>query len=234
MDGLGRVLGCPAPCWLDNATWLMQPLRLRDWGTIEQHLLFHDPGNPLRDLNRAAGQLQDDPELAQHLLELTRADLRSNKRRRTIGQKQVMAWIGTPEGIVLSLWLCLRHNSNQRFHTLEGVERCLSELPQRSLEELVRLRDQLSGTDLLASSDWIDPLEGVRPSRRAKRLKMLDETFIPWRTNCYTWLIDAGVTPEVIGNWTLYELKLYTSSRDDLGLKDNTDGISRREARGLR
>lgn len=199
------------------------PLRMRHWAEMEQRLLFLRPTNPIPEVAKVVPML-DDPALAERLIETANADLRSDKARRVVKLSEMMGWINEPDGLAYSAWCCLRETAGPDFSSLEQVEGALADLDRHDIMEFARLRDQISGTDLLANADWPDPNQGVRPDRRERRRQQAEKVFIPWRRVYVTLAYNCAFGPEVIGEMTFYQAKVYMSKPEDVGVSTGDGG----------
>jgi hypothetical protein len=214
MDGLARVAGGCGSFLLGGRTRRVGPLRLKHWAEIENHLLFVNPANPLAEMHRVAGKLDD--RMRERLTQHVNTDLRSSKARRVVRIDEVMEWISHAAGIGYTAWCCLR-DYNRDCESLEETQALLAEEDRRTIIEFVRLRNQISGIDLLASADWPDPEAGVRPERLKRRREQQAKQFVPWRKFYYVTSHNTGLSPESIGEMTLYQAKVYMSRPEDFG-----------------
>ena len=214
MDGLARMAGGGGSFRLGGRTRRVYPLRLKHWAEIENYLLFTSPTNPLAEYTRVATKL--DERMRARLVENIDRDLRESKARRVIKIDEVMTWISHAEGIGYTAWCCLR-DCNRDCESLEEVQSLLADEEREVIMEFVRLRDQISGTDMLASADWPNPEAGVRPERLKRRREQQAKQFVPWRKFFYVTSHNTGLSPEAIAEMTLYQAKVYMSKPEDFG-----------------
>lgn len=219
MDGLARMAGAGCSFTINGKTRRVDPLRLRHFGEIEHLLLFHRPANPSREVGKVLPRLEIiNQKLAEDLRERAIADLRKDKGARVVREDELFTWAYTAYGLSYTAWCCLRESPPGCIY-LEDAMEILSKMDADDLIEFVRLRDQISGIDLLASADWVDTFANVRPETRKRRMASSRKQFYQWRRNFYAWGINCGYTEESIGNWTLYQARVYSTSEEDLGLK---------------
>ena len=105
MDGLGRASGAPVVIQLGGSDYMMSALTLRDFGTIEQHLLTKRP-NMLATVAEAVKDMP--PEMAKMLMDKAYDDM---KKGNTIPATEVAEWVDTFEGMVFSVWLALKKST---------------------------------------------------------------------------------------------------------------------------
>lgn len=221
MDGLARMAGGGGSFLLSGKTRRVGPLRLKHWAEIENYLLFTNPTNPLAELVSVGPKLDD--RMRARLIENIDRDLRSSKARRVVKIDEVMTWIAHAEGIGYTAWCCLR-DFNRDCEYLEDVQALLAEEERATILEFVRLRDQISGVDMLANADWPNPEAGVRPERLKRRREQLAKQFVPWRKFFYVTSHNTGMSPEAIGEMTLYQAKVYMSKPEDFGAAPTSGG----------
>ena len=139
MDGLGRAGASPVVIRLGGKDYLMHPLTLRDFGTVEQHLLSQRP-NILKEVAEASAGLP--PEQAKMLLDRAYEDM---KKGNTIPATEVAECVDTFEGMVFTVWLSLQ--KEQKDITLDEVMELLSSMSEEEMENLKNQRDVASGLD---------------------------------------------------------------------------------------
>ena len=149
MDGMGRAAGSPVVMKLGGKDYKMSALTLRDFGTIEQHLLRKRP-NVLKVVGEAVKDLP--AEHAKLLLDKAYEDM---KRGNTIPATEVAEWVDTFEGMVFSVWLAISKNHPEL--ALDDVMDIMSSMTEEEMEELKELRDVASGLDESGNSTGLKP-----------------------------------------------------------------------------
>lgn len=214
MDGLCRVAGSPVGVRLAGRTYLLEPMTLRRWGSVEAHLLS-DPAGFLAGAFHTLAWVQD-PGLHKEIFDRVRWDAAdqlteagrkvTHKHNRVVPMEAVRLWAYTKEGLAYTAWLCLLDRYPE-FLRLEDVAAAVGGLTDRGRADLTLRRDVASGTDLLSSLDWpdaIDPFAGMR------KQGLPSMKYMPWKAVYRRLQDESGWGPEVVGGLTLYELKLYT------------------------
>lgn len=182
MDGLGRAVGAGVPMEFGGEMVVLDPLRIEDFGLVEQHLLSKRESpltvgqrqaeellgkaadfqrqtakQPANDAEKLAmmAQIERAQLLQQFYLELAKDVLtksRSEARKEnTVPPQEVVAWIGTIDGLVFTIWLKLHQRYPGKF-SLERVREIVLAKTEEELAQLARLRDQASGIDDLGNS----------------------------------------------------------------------------------
>lgn len=143
MDGLGRAVGAGVTLKFGEREIILEPLTLRDFGLIEQHLLSQrrSPLDLVKDVVRDLP-----PELAKSLLEQAYEDA---KKGNTISPQEIAEWIDTFDGMAYSLWLSLekRYPGEYQLTDVHDVMQQMMESDESVMERLKALRDQASGLD---------------------------------------------------------------------------------------
>ena len=144
MDGLGRAAGSPVVVRLGGRDYKMAALTLRDFGTIEQHLLARRP-NILKVVAESCADLP--PETAKVMMEKAYDDM---KKGNTIPATEIAEWVDTFEGMVFSIWLSLQKEHAEL--SLDDVMTLMSAMSEEEVEGLKGLRDIASGLDEVGNS----------------------------------------------------------------------------------
>lgn len=143
MDGLGRAAGSPVVIRLAGKDYKMSPLTLRDFGTIEQHLLTKRP-NILKEVAAACSDLPED--IAKQLMDRAYEDA---KKGNTIPAAEVAEWVDSFDGMCFSIWLSL--SKEHKDITQDEVMQLLSIMGPEELEQMKNMRDVASGVDELGN-----------------------------------------------------------------------------------
>lgn len=143
-NGLNRAAGSPTTVEINGKTYIMEPLTLRDFGTIEAEYMKQKP-NPLKAVAEAKDMLPEEDYkelLAQAYKDATSA----NKAT----PDEVSGWLDTKDGVVFSCWLSLRKNHPEL--SLEDAEQAINHMGQQEMTRLAEQRDVASGLDELGNS----------------------------------------------------------------------------------
>lgn len=144
-DGLARVAGGGVPIEFDGETLILPSLTLRDFATLEQHLLARRE-NPIDIVKEKMVGLS--LEMQKHLMDLAYADMR---RSTTVSPEEVDAWMGTTEGLAFTIWMALSRGYPGRW-TLEQIESKINDMDVKGVHKMLRARDQAAGIDELGNS----------------------------------------------------------------------------------
>jgi len=147
MDGLSRPIGASVPIVFKGRTWILPPMRLHDFGVVEQHLLSRRPN--LVAIALEAARQQGLTEEATDLL-VDRALKQAAKSNR-ISSEEMKEWLDTREGVAFTLWQCLEKSYPGQL-TLEDTNDILQKMAEDKFAEMLAKRDQASGMDALGNS----------------------------------------------------------------------------------
>jgi hypothetical protein len=203
MDGIGKVVAACAPVPIAGRTYLLAPLTLARIGAVEQHLLDlrRHPVDMIEPALAAAG----DGVLARLLYLEAYEEIEANKLHRLIPFDDFRAWIDTADGVAMTAWLCLPGGP---FPALEDAEAWVMRASRAEIKRVIRVRDLVSGFDLLSRLDW--PLQPDSGGDAAGR-------FIPWKKLFRVLIDEHHWTPAMIGELTLYQVKLLRAREVELG-----------------
>lgn len=152
MNGLSRASGAPVPITFAGKKLLLDPLGLRDFGTIENYMLDARP-NPLEVVAATVQKFDDsgNHKLAEKLLERAYEDAKKNNK---IPPEEVAAWIDTVEGVGFTIWLSLskRYGSEYPMELCMDIVQQLAEDNIEGLEKLKEQRDMASTLDEAGNS----------------------------------------------------------------------------------
>ena len=118
---------------------MLKPLTLRDFGTIEQHLLSKRP-NVLKQVAEAAKDLPD--SMAKALIDRAYDDMKAGN---TVSSQEVAAYMDTFDGIAFTIWISLRKDDDTV--TLDEVTESLHAMNEADVSSIAADRDFVSGLD---------------------------------------------------------------------------------------
>jgi hypothetical protein len=219
MDGVCRPLGCPATIRFGGRLGLVRPLTLWKIGVCEQHILGRRR-TPLHAARDTLAMLDPPEGVARGIIDGAVAEMRdpANRADRYVTVAQFQDWLGEPEGLWFTGWLCLRR-SFREFRTPERSRKQFSAAERGWLRDFADARDRASGTDLLSNAEWSGSGEGR-------------DRFMPWKRVLRFAASEYGFTKEDVGRWTLWDLQLYTCEEDKLGGTKRVDGEAARALAG--
>lgn len=152
-DGLGKAVGSGVPIVFNGEHLILEPMTLRDYGLIEQHII-QKRVNPVEKVRPMLDGLSD--EAQKHLLSLAYADLKGST---TATLEESTAFIDSIEGVAFTLWILLNKSMPGKY-TLPAVQEIVNAMTPEELSKVMNARDQAAGTDELGNSTG---------QRRAKR-----------------------------------------------------------------
>ena len=134
MDGLHALTAAGWHETIDEVEYYMEPLTLKDWGTIEKHLLAgrRDPIEVARENLEGLS-----PEEQRMLLE---AALDRAIGAHGVAADELIAYTATPQGMAMMFWLSIRKR-----HPEIGEDRAAELLGSLGKDELARLRADIEG-----------------------------------------------------------------------------------------
>jgi len=163
-DRLGRAAGSGVIWNHPKGLFYLEPLTLRDFGTIENTLLFRK-GNPLNKIREALPSIEESGvDAAEFWVKSVREVAKKNK----VKSEDVTQWMTTRHGLEVTMFLSV-HRSDTSFKLADSRQFVFS----LSNDEAISLADAIdvaSGLDELSSLDW--------PENRPRRDECLDE----WKT----------------------------------------------------
>lgn len=207
MDGAARALGCACPITLQNTTYLLEPLTIGRLGILEAHILAQReyPTDCLLQMHNAS------KVMVQALYERALADLRRDKLSRIVTVHDLNAYLFSDEGVVMAAWLCLRPNHPDVFATYQQTHAILLDASEQERFYMLRVRQMVSGLDLLARLDW----ENESPQQPLKKSDIYRPT--SWRKLIRDFAEGLFYSLDDIKQLTLYQLNIYTSDKKALG-----------------
>lgn len=143
-NGLNRVAGSPVSIEIGDKTYIMEPLTLKDFGSLEAEYLSSKP-NPLKQVAEAKPYLSE--EDYEKLLTQAYKDATAVSKA-TSGE--IAEWLDTQAGISFSAWLCMRKNHPEL--SREDVDEIIGAMSQEEMARVAERRDVASGTDELGNS----------------------------------------------------------------------------------
>lgn len=178
----------------DAVTVLLEPMRIRDWGVLEQMLLLR---------RKQETMLGDLDETAYEALKET---LKTN---RSVPVEDLFSYASTQEGATWRLWLSLRGKYShcqcvQWVDTLAGTKR---------LGDYLVCAAQADGIDLFASLDWpvLPYQEELETLRKHKKSGVVD-----WKLHMSALAELYNLSPAQIGELTVYQVRLLLWDREAL------------------
>ena len=143
-DGLARAGGGAGTIELDGKKYILEPIGIKDFATIEQYFLSTKP-DPLAAIVERKNVLPK--EDYDRLLDKAYVDAtKANKAT----QKEIQEWIDSPEGICYTLWISLQKRYPDMTHEL--IEQLVDKMGEDTLKELMNERDKASGLDQRGNS----------------------------------------------------------------------------------
>jgi hypothetical protein len=139
MDGLGRTSGAGKTITIGGKDFFLEPLTLRDFGVVEQHLLSKRP-NPLKIVGEAAKDMP--PEIAEQMFKAAYEDA---KKGANVTTAEVTHFLDSFDGMSYTMYLMLR--KKQPDLTQDDVYELLSQCTPEDIAQLQDDRDLVSGID---------------------------------------------------------------------------------------
>ncbi len=213
MDGLSRVTGAPVTIRFQGEDLFLDPITLQDYGAIEQHLLRLPRPNVMALAEEAVDQLNDraqgkinkllaepfkddsDKEAAvakaktisdtakQRSEALLSRALDAAKKNNTIAQDEISGWIDSVAGLSFCLWLKLSQRYPGRF-SLEDVSEIIGQYGEDQRAQLIKDRDQASGSDQLGNSTGPAPAATTTTTQDANHSQASPATTAPTGEGC--------------------------------------------------
>jgi hypothetical protein len=188
-SGIPFILGDGA----DAVTVLLQPMRLVDWGVLEQKLLF--------ERKRALDLDNLDTETAALLKDTLKAD-------RSIDLGDLFSYADTRPGATWRLWLSLR----LQYPYWQCVEWIDTLVGQKRFEEYVGAATQIDGIDLYAGFDW----PKLRAQEFVSKVRKTQDQDLDWRLHVHVAAEAHNISPREFGELTIYEARLLLCDRETL------------------
>jgi len=197
MDGVGRAVSAPTPIEVGGTLWLASPLRLKDFGIIENHLLNTRPSMLRTALRNVRNLPHEVAELA-----IVVANEEDERAPNHIRPQELQSYLTTRDGCVMALWLMLRHNHEVTFERVDGL---VSHDPNE-LADLISQQNLANGMTKLAERDWSAGWddEDDEPESADADPKRFNWKYAI-RKVCEAYL---GLTPEAVGNMSLYTFRM--------------------------
>lgn len=146
-DGLARVSGAPVTVKAPSGkTWIVSGLTLKDFGTIEQHLLSMRP-SPLDEILPRINQITN-VDVQKYLCDKAVEAVEKNRARyNTVPVSEVTEWGQTVSGSIYAGWLSLRKEHPEL--SLDDAAMVVQEIGMDKFQEAL---NQASGIDKLGNS----------------------------------------------------------------------------------
>ena len=216
MDGLSRAAGTRWPCKWKGKTYWAEPIRLWVLAACETHILLQR--KTLVDQAADASEVVGDRQyLAEEVYKKAYAKMKKDRDSRIVTIDELQKWMCEIEGIAFTMWCLL--GKYPKFESLETLQNELMNTEADALRKFCRDRDRASAMDSLANMDWRSPLDlqKLRPPGRTGRSDEKGPKYMPWKRILRELGKEYGWTPEMIMNMTLYQLKVFTTSEEELG-----------------
>jgi DNA-binding transcriptional ArsR family regulator len=157
MDGLSRAAGGNLPVEVKEGpakgTWLLSPLTVDDWATVEQHLLEGRP-SPVQAVMPDVRALREQGlnEEADRLFKMAYRDTQKWARKQKVAPDEVAEYVDTLDGTRFMIWLALRKNHpDVTRETADELVRAVNE------EEMRKKLAKVSATDAAGNSTGPGP-----------------------------------------------------------------------------
>lgn len=206
MDGICRVAGAGLDWTYQGRRYWIRALTLGDLALAEYRLLV-ERTTLLDDIQAAVKQFPALVNAQTELQERALAEMRSDRTCRVITAQELFHWLLGPHGTAFFAFRCLerRPQGPPWFATLEQAHAWLAELPTQDRHDLEKRLHMAAGLDLLSSLEWPEKDD----SKHGK--------FVPWKRIYRSFAETYYWTPEQVNRLTLFQLRLYTASEDELG-----------------
>lgn len=208
---LCRAAGSGVPFEIGGDLRIIYPLRLKDWGVIEQHLLV---------LQKKAVPLDD---LTSELFEVIRNETKVHKSIDLVDLFNYSTDLNG-DGPALRLWLALRQQE-----TYAQCQQWIRDLAQNgSFRDIVVIQNQADGIDMFALLDWPDRQPQWVEEMAGKKEK---NRVVDWKVEAHALAELFHLDPISFGELTLYQVRLL---QWDLKSLQGTAEISFEKLRGMR
>jgi hypothetical protein len=208
MQGIARPSGGDATVMIRGRLRRLGAMTLRDWGTIENHLIQRRRRQILEPILDVFADMP--AELWQ---EAWRAATNRADRIMAVPDEEVTEWINTQEGLAFTLWMLLEKRHPGLFE-FEDLIDYVCRLPLGEVEFVRMARDQAATIDRASSQlDW--PRNLTPPSRAPQRRTSWKQLF--YRLTMPEWSGGRGMDVEAAKNLTLFEARLYASNERNAG-----------------
>jgi hypothetical protein len=179
----------------DAVTVLLHPMRLKDWGAIEQTLLL--------ERKRALALTN----LSEEQYEVLKDSL---KQDRSINMEDLIDYASTVSGAPWRLWLSLRQEYPY-WQCLDWVDALVA---QRRFEEYLVAAAQADGIDLFANLDWpkLPFQEELSLIRKSKK----QEQSVDWKLHISAIAEGYHISPAEVGELTYYQARVLLWDRESL------------------
>lgn len=146
-DGLARVTGAPVTVKMPNGkTFFVSALTIKDFGTIEQHLLSMRPTSA--EEFRPLFSMTDNIEVHKYIIDKATESIEKNRARyNTVPVSEVQEWGETVSGSIYAGWLSLRKEHPEL--TLDGAADVIDMIGMDPFKSALL---QASGIDQLGNS----------------------------------------------------------------------------------
>lgn len=190
---LCRAVGAGVPFWIDKQDdpVILHPMRLKDWGVVEQSILLQ------RKKDYPVDGLPED--IIEEL----------GKLSRSVSLADLSNYVLSPENAHWRLWLSLR---GTREYT-----QCVADIQKLQTEDRFReytvCANQADGTDYFALMDWpVHPFHNeMQQLQGQKKNNKLD-----WKVEVHVLCEVYGISPAEVGELSIYQFRMLQWSSDSL------------------
>lgn len=146
MDGISRAIGAPGRISFNGKEYLLDPLGLEDYGTIENEIIKERRDDLINLAASCYGRFP--PEAA----EKTRKEAFAEAAKiRSIPPEEIHEWMNTVKGLAFTVWLGLHKRHPGEIDLTQAVK-IVEQMSMDTQDELRRVRDQVSGIDEAGNS----------------------------------------------------------------------------------
>lgn len=145
MDGLSRAVGSGLPWTVGDVTYMLRPITLDDYGTIE-NILLEARKSPIQLAKESLSGLSADLQKAL-LADALKMEV---TRKNYVSSTEIAEFIDSKPGVIYIIWLMLRRE--QPGMTRERVAELINKLNEDKMQKLIELRDQVSGLGAMGNS----------------------------------------------------------------------------------
>ena len=215
MDGISGPAAGQVALHFFGRDYLIGPVTLADFGTVERYLLAHNRRDVLHGIVTACGPLP--ASLLREQWERARGRLADVL---AVPERELLAWLNTVDGVTFLLWLLL-DRTDPGARTIAAVRREFNSLPESSQTEVIDAVIAAASLDLVGKTlerrtrrnrNRTTPPTPAGPGRKERREKVgsrWDELF--WRLTLPGEAGGRGFAPSEVRGMTLYEALLYAA-----------------------
>jgi hypothetical protein len=195
MDGLCRAVAAPLPIRIGGQLRLLSPLRLVDYGTIENYLLAQRP-SPLMAVRKSL--LGIPVEVVGSLVEAAVEEER--RLPNYIDPDSMQRYLETRTGSALALWLMLSRHQPAKF---DEADEYVHALPDDEFERLLVTQATINGLTEASERDWLRTTAVDDDEAQPAKRKRFNWKYAV-RQLCEAYM---GLTPSDVGELTMYTFR---------------------------